>query len=292
MMKLRLGFLRFCGPFFGLVSIVAAAAEPAVPKVAGSVDAGVVADDKLELYACCYGRSRFPENFAFGDGRKDENVDFAWSFYVARSGAEVTLIDTGMSDPDTARKWHVTKTSEPAQLLADLNVDPAKVGRVIISHIHFDHIGNLPLFPQAQVVIGRRDRDDYVSKKPLGGVMYDQRVADILNDPARTHVIEERETLPGGFDVEVVGGHTAGSLVVHLIHQGTHYVLAGDECYLRANQKEQRPIGRTVDLKRNLAFLSRIADPAMVILPCHDPVIFTSYPAVKPNIVRIFGPQP
>ncbi|MDR3400950.1 MAG: MBL fold metallo-hydrolase [Chthoniobacter sp.] len=252
----------------------------------------VSTEPTLELYACCYGRSHFPETSAFRDGRKGENVDFAWSFFVARSGAEVTLIDTGFSDPVTVRQWHVSPTSDPAQLLADLKIDPAKVSRVIITHIHFDHIGNLPLFPQAQVIIGRRDRDNYVSKKPLGGVNYDQRVADILNDPARTHVIDERETLPGGFNVEVVGGHTAGSAVVHLLHQGTHYVLAGDECYLRANQKEQRPIGQAVDLQRNAAFLSHIADPAIVTLPSHDPVIFTSYPAVTPNIVRIFGPRP
>jgi hypothetical protein len=51
---------------------------------------------------------------------------------------------------------------------------------------------------------------------------------------------------------------------------------------------ESRRIYR-VDLQRNVAFLSRIADPAIVVLPCHDPGIFTSYPAVTPNIVRIFG---
>ncbi len=276
----------------GLTACVAMAAEPVIPKVAGSAEpaAAVSTDDAMELYACRFGRSRFPETSAFRDGRKDENVEFVWGFYVARSGAEVTLIDTGFSDPVVARKWYVKPTTDPVQLLADLKVDPAKVKRVIITHIHFDHIGNLPLFPQAQVIIGRRDRDDYVNKKPLGGVLYDQRVADILNDPIRTHVVDDRETLSGGFDVEVVGGHTAGSAVVHLWRQGTHYVLAGDECYLLANQTDQRPIGQSVDPKRNLAFLSRIADPAIVALPCHEPGIFTSYPKVTPDIVRIFGP--
>ena len=199
MMKLSLGFLRVYGLTLGLASFVAAAAEPAPPHApAPAAPAAVSTDARLELYACCYGRSRFPETSAFRDGRKDENVDFAWGFYVARSGAEVTLIDTGFSDPATARKWHVNATSDPAQLLADLKIDPARVGRVIITHIHFDHIGNLLLFPQAQVIIGRRDRDNYVSKQPLGGVNYDPRVADILNDPARTHVVDERETFPGG----------------------------------------------------------------------------------------------
>src|SRR5271154_245597 len=138
MMKLGLGFLPIYSFTLALASFFAAAAEPAVPKAASSAEpVAISTDDKLELYACRYGRSLFPETSAFRDGRKGENVEFVWGFYVARSGAEVTLIDTGFSDPAVARKWHVNSMSEPAQLLADLKIDPAKVARVIITHIHF-----------------------------------------------------------------------------------------------------------------------------------------------------------
>jgi glyoxylase-like metal-dependent hydrolase (beta-lactamase superfamily II) len=294
MMKHSSSFFRVCGISLSLAVLPAAAAEPTLPKdtLASAASVTTTTAAPIELFACCYGCSRFPENFAFQDGRKDANVDFAWSFYVARSGTEVTLIDTGFSGPATAKQWHVNMTREPSLLLADLKINPAQVTRILITHIHFDHVSNLPLFPNAQVFISRRDRDDYVNKKPLGGVTYDPLVAAILSDPARTHVIDERETLPGGFEVEVVGGHTAGSSVVHLHHEGIHHVLAGDECYLCANLTEQRPIGHTVDLPRNLALLHRLTDPAIVILPCHDPGIFTRFPAVGPGIARIFGPQP
>lgn len=294
-MKLSGAFFSVCGIILPLTALLAAATEPTPPKIAPAPAAPAAAATAAptELFACGYGRSRFPEDFAFQDGRKGQNVDFAWTFYVARSGKEVTLIDTGFSGLATAKQWNVNLTREPALLLADLKIDPVQVSRILITHIHFDHVSNLPLFSNAQVFISRRDRDDYVSKKPLGGVTYDPLVATIFSDPARTHVIDEREMLPGGFDFEVIGGHTAGSAVVHLHHQGVHHVLAGDECYLCANQTEQRPIGRTVDPKRNLALLHRLAtDPALVLLPCHDPAIFTRFPAVNPNIARIFGPQP
>lgn len=245
------------------------------------------------LYACHYGSSKFPENYAFKDGRKDATVPLAWSFYIAQAGTgEITLIDTGFSSPETARQWHVTHTRTPAQLLADLHITPEQVTRILITHIHFDHLSDLPLYPRAQVIISRRDRDDYVSQKPLGGVTYDPRIVAVLADPARTHVIDTREALPGGLDFEVIGGHTAGSAIVHLQHHGVHHVLVGDECYLCANATQQRPIGRTVDLTRNLALLHRLAAPDLVILPCHDLDLFTRHPAQTPHIARIFGPAP
>ena len=269
-------------PFFTVLvflvgSMVCFAAEPA-PADTGSP----------ELYACCYGRSAFPERYAFKDGRKDATLEIAWSFYVARSGSQITLIDAGFSDPALAKQWKLTSVKPPEQLLADLHIDPAKVSRVIVTHLHFDHLNNITLFPHAQIVMSRRDRDDYVAHKPLSGMIYKQEVADILRDETRTHVIDQRETLPGGFDFEVVGGHTAGSAVVHLKHKGVHYVLAGDECYLCANCLLHRPIGIAANSAKNAQFLQSIADPAIVVLPCHDPSIFTRYPVIEPEIVRIF----
>ena len=287
------GFLRFILPLVIIAcgARFSAAAEPgqAAPATAPATAAAASTEAPAELYACRYGRSRFPEDYAFRDGHKGTNIDFAWSFYVARTGADITLIDTGFSDPATARQWGVMPTRLPEELLADLHIAPADVTRVIITHIHFDHLSNLPLFTRAQVVISRRDRDDYVSQKKLGGVTYDARIAAILGDPARTHVVDTREALPGGLEVEVVGSHTAGSAVVHVQHAGVHHVLAGDECYLCANRDQQRPIGRVADLRLNLAFLSRNADPAIVLLPSHDPAVFARFPQHSPGIARIFG---
>lgn len=273
----------------GLVSAIAGtlAFLAAIFGIAGHSLAADSAD-KMELYACCFGRSPFAESYAFSDGRKDARIEIAWSFYVARVGTQVTLIDTGFSDAALAGRFKFAFDHKPAELLAELHIDPATVSRVIITHLHFDHLNGLPLFPNAQVFMSRRDRDDYLAKKVTGGVVFDQRVADILADPKRTHLIDGKEMIGDGFEMEVVGGHTAGSAVVHVHHNGIHYVMTGDECYLTANQKEQRTIGVTASRQQNAEFLARIADPAIVVLPCHDPAIFTRYKPLAPGIVRIF----
>ena len=233
--------------------------------------------DHPELYACCYDKSKFSATFAFHDGIKGDLVEIAWSFYVLKTGSGVTLFDTG-------------HTHKPDDLLKELEIDPAKVDRVIITHIHFDHIGNLPNFPNAKIIISRKDRDAYLASKlkPQGGVTYAENIAAILQDETRTHVVDQSETLADGLVFEVVGGHTTGSSVIHINWMNTHYVLTGDECYLCKNAEEKRPVGIAANLKLNAEFLARISDPSIVLLPCHDPLIFTKFPIVKPNIARIF----
>jgi glyoxylase-like metal-dependent hydrolase (beta-lactamase superfamily II) len=244
--------------------------------------------DNSKLYACFYGSSPFRESFAFSDGKKDASINIAWSFYVLKTGSNVTLIDTGFSDENLASKWKLKDFTKPERLLESLSIDPVKVNRVVITHLHFDHLNNLPLFTHAQVVISRQDRDDYLAKKPSGGMVYNEAVAVVLRDDTRTHVVDKMETLEGGLIFEVIGGHTRGSSVVRFSHAGTRYVLTGDECYLCANAREQRAIGVAFNRQANAAFLASIADLATVILPCHDPIIFTKFPSVKPNVVRIF----
>ena len=260
----------------------------------GPVQANEVeGENPLEGYACRCGVSRFSERFAFADGQTTSFCDIAWSFFVLRSGREITLIDTGFSDPALTKQWGLSKIRSPLDLLAELGIAPSAVTRVILTHLHFDHVDDLVLFPCAKVIVSSREREDYLQQKKLPAVVYKAAVAAILSDEGRTHAVLEREQIDpkGTLEFEVVGGHTAGSSVVHLQRLGVHYVFTGDECYLFANQKEQRPIGVTWNPKQNAAFIARIADPAIVALPSHEPEIYSRYPSLQPEnaaIVRIF----
>lgn len=83
-----------------LVALPALAADPAPQKTSP-----IPAAAPSQLYVCTCGRSKFPENNAFQDGRKDASVDLAWSFYAARSGSEATLIAAILKAP---ARTHVT----------------------------------------------------------------------------------------------------------------------------------------------------------------------------------------
>jgi len=43
--------------------------------------------------------------------------------------------------------------------LAELELTPSDVGKVILSHAHFDHIGNCNLFPKSQFIVHNAELD-------------------------------------------------------------------------------------------------------------------------------------
>jgi len=71
---------------------------------------------------------------------------FVW---LARSKSKTWVIDTGFNQ-QAADKRERQFLRSPAEGLKRLGVEVAAVQDVIITHLHYDHIGNFDLFPQAQ----------------------------------------------------------------------------------------------------------------------------------------------
>jgi len=134
-----------------------------------------------------------------------------------------------------AIRWEKTKTV--ASQLQELQVDPADVKYVGISHSHADHTGNVELFPNSIVMI---QRDEYANafqglSAPTGPPQLDRPVF------SRRHPV----ILVDG-DIDVfgdasvifgwVGGHTPGSQVAMVNLRETGWViLSGDAVHTQEN---------------------------------------------------------
>ncbi len=109
-------------------------------------------------------------------------------------------------------------------------VDPGTVDMVLLSHMHFDHVGGITLVPNAEVVVQRAE--------------WDAACADVERGEYITAVEQDRprRLLDGEWDVfgdgRVVAtstvGHTAGHQSLRLVtDDGSELILCGDACYLR-----------------------------------------------------------
>ncbi|HUX26162.1 MAG TPA: MBL fold metallo-hydrolase, partial [Burkholderiales bacterium] len=104
--------------------------------------------EDYEVYAIRYATlaRKAADNFIGGDPHEDGSpLDyFVW---LARSPSRTFVIDTGF-DARVAERRGRSMLLAPDIGLSRLGVLAAEVRDVIITHLHYDHVGNFALFPQ------------------------------------------------------------------------------------------------------------------------------------------------
>jgi len=78
---------------------------------------------------------------------------FVW---VAKGGGRTFVIDTGFN-AEVSEKRKRTFLRCPVQALAALGIDANAVEDVILTHLHYDHVGNFDRFPKARFHLQERE---------------------------------------------------------------------------------------------------------------------------------------
>ncbi len=110
-----------------------------------------------ELYAIKYGHHERlrSTNFLGGDAH-DGPMPMDYFVWLARGPDRTFVIDTGFSQAgaDQRKRQFIRSPGEGLRLL---HLDAARVHDVIITHLHYDHVGNFDLFPSATFHIQDRE---------------------------------------------------------------------------------------------------------------------------------------
>lgn len=229
-------------------------------------------------------RSRFFYDYA-SYGEPDGTIEMDYLFFVVQAGDETTLVDCGF-DPAVALRRGRTPLVSVEVALEKLGVSPESVARIIITHFHYDHIGNVSLFPNALLVAQEREIEFW-----SGPVARRRRFADVAEEPelallARAHsegrlipIDGSGEILPGVV-VELVGGHTPGQQIVRVATPSGEIVLASDALHVYEEMEKDRPFGLFSDLAGTYAAFDRLhelADAGASIIAGHDPLVAKRY---------------
>ena len=103
-----------------------------------------------EVLAVRYGTLRTTRSELFyragSYGEPDAEIEMAYYFWLLRRGAETIVVDCGF-DPAVGARRGRTCLWAPVDALRALGVEPAEVSTVIVTHLHYDHIGNLAALP-------------------------------------------------------------------------------------------------------------------------------------------------
>jgi glyoxylase-like metal-dependent hydrolase (beta-lactamase superfamily II) len=100
---------------------------------------------------------RAAENFIGGDPH-DGPMPMDYFVWALKGGGRTIVIDTGF-DANMARKRGRKLTRPVAEGLKAAGIDPASVGDVVLTHLHYDHAGNHDAFPGARYHVQDREME-------------------------------------------------------------------------------------------------------------------------------------
>ncbi len=250
--------------------------------------------ETFEVYAIRYahhGGRTANEMFVGGDLHEGP---MALDYYIwaAIGSSHTYVIDTGFN-AKVAENRGRTLLRTVSEGLALINIDSSSVQNVILTHLHYDHVGNFDLFPNATLHLQDKEMayatGRYMREPPFCGAYEVNDVIGIVREvyAGRVEFHNGDSTLTPGLSIHFIGGHTMGLQCVRIRTKRGWIVLASDASHLYDNMESVKPfpivfnVGEMVDGYRKLQKLAATDDH---IIPGHDPLVLERYPAPSPDL--------
>jgi glyoxylase-like metal-dependent hydrolase (beta-lactamase superfamily II) len=251
-----------------------------------------------EIYALRYATiPGFPVAELVAGADPARKIDIAMMIWLVRGNGRNVLVDSGFYHERFFKDWDVKDFTKPSDTLSRVGLKPEDITDVIISHMHWDHVDGMDLFPNARIWIQKDELEYYAgqawqSKTTHGGIDKDDVLTLVkLNTEGRVGLVQgdNQQVLPG-VTCYTGGKHTYQSQYVGVATVAGTVVLASDNMYLYENLEKHAPIGATLDAASNLRAQDRMKQIAArpdLIIPGHDPAVFTKFPNLAPGVAKI-----
>jgi glyoxylase-like metal-dependent hydrolase (beta-lactamase superfamily II) len=249
-----------------------------------------------EVFAVKYAtREALRRNHFIGGDSHDGPMAMDYYVWVVRNAERTVVVDTGFS-AEMATKRGRTLLRTPAEGLKLLGIDAASVKDVIITHLHYDHVGTFESFPQAQFHL-QDDEMSYATGRHMCQKQFshsyevDEIVGMVrLVYKNRVSFYSGKGDLAPGLTVHRIGGHTHGMQCVRVWTKRGWMVLASDTSHYYEHFEKRRAYTTMFNVGEALqgyAKLEALADSTRHIIPGHDPLVMQRYPAASQEMAGI-----
>jgi glyoxylase-like metal-dependent hydrolase (beta-lactamase superfamily II) len=198
------------------------------------------------------------------------------------------LIDTGLGDCEEIMRLQYrygidylarkTKEQDVRVGLAAKGLKPEDIDVVVLTHLHFDHIGNTELFTKARFIVQKCEIPMLISPPRFATFYYREWSKKIVDISDRLVPIEGDLRLSKTTQLVKVGGHSPGQMAVFVQTGKGRVCIASDFFYNYTNVRQEWPIGPVWNMEEWITGLRLIKGESDIILPNHDFEIFEIYP--------------
>jgi len=256
---------------------------------------------EYEIYACKYG-GPITRKVAIALWNSGWDMDGQINYYVwaiKAANGETIVVDTGAS-PALAAARKIADYENPVDVLARLDVNADTVTKVVLTHMHWDHSGNieayLQAFPKAKIYVQKRElefcvKNPLCQRKPVA-ILFDYPANKMVGDLAgsdRLVIVDGDTTLVPGVDLFLAPGHTLGLQVLRVNTAKGPAVVGSDCAHLFRGYQEDTGSAFIMDMPAWIQSFDKVKSKAAIelIFPGHDVLMANNYPAVAEGVTRL-----
>lgn len=252
-----------------------------------------------EIYALKYA-GPFTRKLAYGLYGKgwDENIKINYYIWAIKGKDEFIVVDTGCG-LSGARQRKLETYVNPVEVLARIGVNGSNVRKVIMTHMHFDHVGGMEMFPAAfpkATFYVQKKEYDFWTKNPFSKRPQFNRdevalkaMADLEGTDRLVLICGDQKIMPG-IEVLLAPGHTPGLQAVAVNTAKGTAIVASDLAQIHRALREDSTGSVYTDLIGCLASYDKIKARAAsleLIFVGHDMNLSTDFPKVAEDVTRL-----
>jgi glyoxylase-like metal-dependent hydrolase (beta-lactamase superfamily II) len=226
----------------------------------------------------------------------DKTAEVCYYLFAVRGERDTVIVDCGCT-PVLARARGFPGYVNPVDVLKRIAIDARKVENLIISHIHFDHVNGISLFPKATVYVQEREyrfwmEDPMARRAPFLHVTdpAGNRYLRKLKGTKRLRLVRGDRKIMPGIELVPAPGHTVGLQAVAVNTRKGTAVIGSDAAHVFSSYRTDIPSAIITDMIAWMKSYDRLRAKASsidLLFPGHDPALLTEFPRVEEDVTRL-----
>jgi glyoxylase-like metal-dependent hydrolase (beta-lactamase superfamily II) len=204
---------------------------------------------------------------------------FVW---IVATPGRLILLDAGFTAEIAQARGSREFFGTIADSIRKLGRSPDEVTDVVMSHLHYDHTGQLSDFPNSRIWVQQREWDFWhgpMTSRKMYSHIYEPRDIEYLDQrfaSGDVRLIEGDVEIAPGVTARLLGGHTPGLQVLECSLGDRAVVLASDASHYYDNYERDEPYAIVDHVPSVLNAFDRIREIVAdegTFVPGHDPLV-------------------